>query len=363
MKHKFIITGFLFLISVQTFALPRFALRYKDNCSDCHVNPTGGIVRNVSGWYAGKNIISMISPRDKDFKATPKLTENIIYGADFRTQYLYSSAKDRTDFQDMAASVYTNVKLSSKIDLVARYDFAQIIWEGYGIARILPNESYIKAGTFQPYFGLRIDDHTAYTRGGDFNLLFSSGTKQGLIYNPFYRETGIELGINITDYAMLTASAGRSSFSQILANEPTYTGRFELNPNFGDIGIMIGGSYVSAKTPLNSSIYGGFAGIGTDRLTFMGEYDIGKDYIAEGNESSYMMLKAAYQVMLGIEAVVRYDRFDPNTSVSSDDIAHVILGAELFPYSFIEIRPQYRFNLEKPEKDNDAVVVQFHFWY
>jgi hypothetical protein len=38
-----------------------------------------------------------------------------------------------------------------------------------------------------------LDDHTSYTRGGDFGLLFSGGAIQGLVYHPFYIETGVEL--------------------------------------------------------------------------------------------------------------------------------------------------------------------------
>ncbi len=93
----------------------------------------------------------------------------------------------------MTGSVYGRVGLSKKINILARYDFVNDIWEAYGVAHILPNNSYIKAGSFQPNFGIRLDDHTAYPRGGDFFLLFQSGARTGLIYDPFYIESGGEL--------------------------------------------------------------------------------------------------------------------------------------------------------------------------
>jgi hypothetical protein len=74
-----------------------------------------------------------------------------------------------------------------------------------------------------------------------------------------------------------------------------------------------------------------------------------------------MMIEAAYQLMVGLEAVVRYDRFDPNTVRSKDKHSHLVLGFEFYPYSFIEVRPQFRMNLEEPKMDNDAFVLQFHF--
>ncbi len=103
----------LFILNIA-FSHPRFAIRLGDKCSDCHYNPTGGIIRNDGGWNFGKNILSAISPREQDFSMTPKIGENITLGLDYRTQFLYSSEKERADFQQMTGSIYTNVALAEK---------------------------------------------------------------------------------------------------------------------------------------------------------------------------------------------------------------------------------------------------------
>ncbi|MBP1682752.1 MAG: hypothetical protein H6Q27_315, partial [Ignavibacteriaceae bacterium] len=231
-----------FLIN-STFSLPRFAVRLGDKCIDCHYNPSGGIIRNEDGWNFGKNIMSAITPRDSDFTTTPKIGNNITLGLDYRTQFLYSEEKSRTDFQQMTGSVYTNVGLAKNINLIGRYDFIQEIWEAYGVAHILPNNGYIKAGSFVPNYGIRIDDHTAYTRGGDLFLL-STGSIQGLIYSPWYTEAGVEAGLYISDWALFTASAGSNLYNNsTLSKDPTYTTRLELNPMIGKVGLILGGSY------------------------------------------------------------------------------------------------------------------------
>jgi hypothetical protein len=112
-----------------------------------------------------------------------------------------------------------------------------------------------------------------------------------------------------------------------------------------------------------SDFYGFFTGIGFNRFSLLAEFDLGNDVSSDSTKSNYAMAELAYVVTLGLEAVVRYDRVDPNTSISNDELQHIILGFEWFPYSFIEIRPQYRFILEDANVNNDAVVVQFHFWY
>lgn len=360
---------FLLLSTItDVFALPRFALLQNDKCISCHVNPTGGGMRNENGFFFGKNVVSMISPRDKDFSLSPKLTDNISFGLDYRTQYLYSQEKSKTDFQDMTGSVYLNAAIAKSVDVVARYDFVNAIWEAYGVAKILPNESYIKVGSFIPYYGIRLDDHTSYTRGGDFGLLFTTGAVQGLYFNPFYVETGIELGANFSDKAMLTASIGKSKFNTTFSTDPTFTTRFEITPSIEKANFLLGGSFASTKTRnlgnyLSTQMYGGFAGLGYGIFTLTGEYDIANNYLAADMKSKAYMIEATYQVMVGLDIVTRYDSFDPNIDIKNDEHAHLILGVEFFPYSFVEIRPQYRFNIESPDQKNNAFVVQFHFWY
>jgi hypothetical protein len=364
--NKFIFIFSFLLVGVlinSTFPLPRFSVRLGNKCIDCHYNPTGGIIRNEDGWNFGKNIMSAISPREQDFAMTPKIGSNISFGLDYRTQFLYSAEKNRTDFQQMTGSIYTNVGLAKNINLLGRYDFISSIWEAYGVAHIFPNNSYIKAGSFLPNFGIRIDDHTAYTRNGDRLILATEG-RLGLIYSPFYTEAGIEAGIFISNWALFTASAGSNLINnRTLTKDPTYTARLEMYPRIGRLGLLFGGSYAAAKIPQKSDFYGFFTGFGLDRFSLLAELDFGENVIATGKKSNFLMVEAAYIITLGLEAVVRYDRIDPDTSIEKDHLQHVIVGFEWFPYSFIEIRPQYRFMLEHPDKKNDSAVLQFHFWY
>jgi hypothetical protein len=353
------------LLISDVFSLPRFAVRLGDKCIDCHYNPTGGIIRNEDGWNYGKNIMSAITPRDQDFATTPKIGDNISFGLDYRTQFLYSSdtSRTRTDFQQMTGSIYTNVGLAKNINLLGRYDFINQIWEAYGVAHILPNNSYIKAGSFAPNYGIRIDDHTAYTRGGDFRVLSRDGS-QGLIYSPYYTEAGVETGFYISNWALFTASAGASIYNQTLTKDPTYTTRLELTPKIGRIGLLFGGSYAAAKISSRAlDFYGGFIGFGYNRFSLLAEFDLGNNVIAAETKSNFAMAEAAYVIVMGLEAVVRYDRIDPNTSVDNDELQHIIVGFEWFPYSFIEIRPQYRIIIENPSVKNDSAVLQIHFWY
>ena len=93
-KSILLLTPILVIIfQFDILPLPRFAVRLSDKCVDCHYNPTGGIIRNENGFFYGQNLLSMISPREKDFSMSPKINENISFGLDFRGQFLYSQEK------------------------------------------------------------------------------------------------------------------------------------------------------------------------------------------------------------------------------------------------------------------------------
>ncbi len=378
MRNNSILYLVLFLsVNVgEALSLPRFALKENSSCIDCHVNPTGGIIRNRGGWSYSKNMMATVSPRS-DFEMSNKISENIQFGFDVRGQYLLQTTDStkKTDFQRMNGSLYTNVDLSDDISAVARYDFIQNIWEGYGIAHLIPEVLYVKGGTFSPNFGIRIDDHTAYTRGGDFGLLFTSGIKQGLIYNPSYVESGVEVGVNILEKAFLTASVGNSS-SALFVKDPSFTANLKISPQLSDeVDLFIGGSFgmyrdrQSSGPPLFRQIfpqvnmYGGYFGIGFENFTLMAEFDLAGDYRANDTKSSFAMMEASYSIFKGLNAVVRFDRFDPDTKTDDDDLNRFIIGFEFFPYSFVEIRPQYRIQSEKPSVVNNSALIQFHLFY
>jgi len=369
----------LLLLSIIFFvsegnALPRFSLKGSGfDCSGCHINPTGGDMRTSRGWRFGKNALPM-NTTDKDFEMSNKIGENIQFGLDLRGQALLmmTTHNKRIDFQKMTGSLYTNIDLSEKINVFTRYDFIQQIWEAYGVVRILPNDSYIKAGSFQPNYGIRLDDHTAYTRAGDLGLLFSSNVKRGLIYDPRYIEGGAELGVYISDFAFLTASVGEARSTPFLS-DPTYTANLKFQPTIGEnTALFFGGSFAAFKGsqppaffPVYPAVkmFGGYVGFGAGDFTIMGEYDIANDLLQKDSASSALMVEAAYNIIKGLDAIVRLDRFDPNSKANKDELTRVVIGFEIFPYSFIEIRPQYRIQIENPSVDNDSALLQFHIFY
>lgn len=361
----------------QIYSLPRFALKTGGMCADCHANPTGGLLRNESGFSYGKNALKMWNSykEGEELEISPAIGKNISYGFDFRTQYLakFDSAKSKSDFQNMTGSMYFGTTLSEKMEVAARYDFVWGVWEAYAVAKVLPFNGYLKAGTFQPNFGVRIDDHTAYTRGGDMGKITSA--QNGFPYNALYNETGVEAGFTFGDFAFFTVSAGKSNVNSLFKYDPAYTTNLMLTPVQNDnFNLMVGGSYAAMKktnnndgTKLNANLAGAYVGIGFNDFTLLAEFDNAVNYNEKDSSMSAMMIEASYKISKGLDAIIRLDSFSGDDPMTTDGaelkLQHLIIGAEWFPYSFIEIRPQYRVNTEKPDIKNNAFVMQFHFFY
>jgi len=89
---------------------------------------------------------------------------------------------------------------------------------------------------------------------------------------------------------------------------------------------------------------------------------IAEDYNGRDVKSAAAMAELTYLITVGLEALIRYDKWDPNSDVENDEL-HIDSRTGIFSLQFVEIKTQYRFHIEEPKVDNNAVVLQFHFWY
>lgn len=377
MKQFTLVVVTLLCLSQITFAIPRFTLMTGESCGSCHFNPTGGQLRNEEGWAKGKNALRMFKSESSDqAEISPKIGKNIYFGADFRSQYLavfMDTLGSKSGFQNMTGSLYFGVQASEKVDLYASYEFLYKTWEAYAIAKVFPHDGYIKAGSFRPNFGLGLDDHTAYTRGGDEGLL--SGAGSGFGFKADYHENGVELGYYFGDNLFVTGSVATPNQQyQNTANpfqrDPNYTVSAQfLNSVNEEYNYLLGASYANTKsawagTFSKASKSAGFAGFGFKGFNLLAEYDLGKGlYLGDDTTTTALMIEASYRLTKGLDAMVRYDSFLENKDNSNTKYGHIILGLNWYPYSFIEIMPQYRIYSETPKIPNNSFLVQFHIWY
>lgn len=337
----------LFTAVNAAFALPRFAILTGMECINCHVNPTGGELRNS---YGSSDFVDdhlrLVPAHNNDFEFSPKLGEDILIGGDIRFQYLYdgSAQKEKnTTFQSMEGSIYSALHLFTSTRFFVKYDFVNTAYEAYGLYNFCGGDSYVKVGAFEPSYGIRLDDHTAYTRGGNFGYL--QGIPQvGLIFAPDYRDLGVELGSKFDNFFVTVDATNGDGVSNINFNSrKAFIGRVEYLTR-GFMNFMLGGSaYLSSGIEM----YGFHGGIGVDRrLTLLAEYDWAKSLpsvlVPPNATSNAAVLEATYNITNGLFAMGRVDYF--KTYSDGPYYSRYILGINIYPLPHLDFMPQVRFN-------------------
>jgi hypothetical protein len=382
----------LFVLASSSHALPRFALVAGAKCGSCHVNPTGGQMRTE---YATKSFsvdaLPIRATRDEDFGLDTRLSESITIGGDYRSQFIYDSGTETTTFHAMTASLYGTVALTRKITFYVKYDVLNSSYgtlsgpEVYGIARILPGTWYIKGGSFLPDYGWRLDDHTSYVRGGDLGFIPDVAGGRGLIFLPNYKDIGAEIGGNVGPL-MITAALlnGTGNFSKIdFSDAKAIVGKIEFAGTTADVNVRVGASGYKFS---DLKMFGLHAGVGMGDFVVLGEIDWAESlpysiglFSRTGVKSMAGYLEGNFRAFQGLWLVAKYDVFDPRVGWSNESspqwtpnparawlanaVSRLTFGVEFFPYPYIELRPQYRINLETPSYGNDQLLAQVHIWF
>ncbi len=360
-------TVFVLIISANiVFALPRFSILTGMQCSNCHINPTGGELRNSFGSsdFVDDHLRLVPAHGDStDYNFNPQLNDDILLGGDIRFQYLYDGSQKKTTFQSMEGSLYSLFRLFTSTSLFVKYDFANTAYEAYGLYKFNSDNSYIKIGAFEPSYGIRLDDHTAYTRGG--NLGFLQGLPQvGLFFVPDYRDLGVELGTRFDDLFVTVDATNGDGLSNInFTSQKAFIGKVEYltKGNF-----MVGASaYLAGSTKM----YGLQAGLGIgDQLSILGEFDLANSLPGltqtHGNaKSTAAFVEATYFIINGLSATGRFDYF--RTIAGGPIYERYAIGPDIYPLPHLDFMPQVRFNLNNIVGATRPVeaLIQSHIYF
>ncbi len=356
MRNRLIVfLSCLVAFTASAYAIPRFATRLNLPCQSCHVNPSGGRMRNAFGQSFSRDSLSVKSWQEEyalDNFST-KLSEFLTYGADFRFLAFYQSRTNPdaslSSFFPMQTDLYFNLAVSKKISLYINPAFGPYNrLEAFAIARILPAIGYVKLGRFAPPYGLRFDDHTSFIR------------QATPFRNNMGQQTGLEVGFRSGSViAMGALTNGMSGdLDGILAK--AVFGKLEAHGELGPIRALAGvSSYNDVSSVERLNLLGGYASATLmDRLTLIGDVER-----IRGNSSSMsvtsdlnqrnapgtllkqlaVMFEVDYELLQGIDVKLMYDFFDPNTDVKSGTAVRYSGGFECMPVSGVEVRPLFRY--------------------
>ncbi len=366
---KIISVGFVFYAAL--FALPRFSVKAGSSCNLCHIDPNGGSLRNDYGITLTSKDELPRYPGGRGVKDyTGIINEHLRVGGDIRLLNFNkeNAAGDQLESAifPMQADLYAAWQLDDKISIVVEQDLLRnhsdvwLIWTG------LPGNGYLKAGKDLPAYGLNLDDHTAFIRGG--NIRKQGLAQEGLIFSPDLLSPGIiEIGIEFGAFLFSQSvanqfinSSSRSGFGQNISDK-AFNSRVEIRPDIGSIHSLMGISYLHEA---QSRMLGIFWGIAINKFVWLGEVDLAEHVYANGTVlASYSAL--TYNIVQGCNVQIKFDFFDEDIDTTGAAIQRLSVGTEFFPVPFIELRCQIRFSevtgnnvTIKPE-----YLIQLHTWF
>jgi hypothetical protein len=344
-------------------ALPRFAVDSGVGCQACHVNPTGGGMRNEFGAeYYSRTVLPMRTYQQSQGLSgfSTALTDFIRVGSDFRTLLLFRDNNTST-FWQMQGDLY--ISMQATRDLLLYLDIG--LYQGFevfGLLNIPSIDSFIKVGKFVPSYGVRTDDHNVYTRSG----------APGIIDVPFgerAEDTGVEFGYD-SERTTLSIGffngnpGGGPSFAEENINAVALRGEWRI-PSSNSFNGSIGGSLYRNKGIAYETIhYGVFGGLASERnFNLLGELQfVSRKQPPAASAENYLLLFTEFNYLLrqGIDVKIQYNMGAGGTP---DRSRHAVgLGAELFFLPGLELRPLYRIHFSDDLPNFSEFIIMFHLF-
>lgn len=313
-------------------AEPYFAVREGLKCASCHVNPSGGGMRNAFGnaWAQTK-----LPERRIDIPGaeawTGAVNRYISVGGNLRTGYTYSDIPDsdaRSEFETEEARAYLAVAIipdrlllyldervapgsASNLEAYARYTTADQRW-------------YVQAGQMYLPYGWRLEDDTAFVR-------------QVTGINFAAPDKGVEIGFETAQWsAQLAVTNGTAAGPEADTGKQASL-RAEHIQSIWRFGA--GFNYNDADAG-DRQMQGIFAGLRTGPIAWLAEADyIVDDGFADGRRREWVgLLEGNWALLSGHNLKLSAEYFEPDTDVDEDEQNRYSLVWEYTPFQFLQLR-------------------------
>ncbi len=347
---------FLFLLGLLLPAVavaePFLAVENGFQCNQCHVNPTGGGLRNSFGSVFSQTGLPSNSGASPGLLGM--LNERVAMGADVRGSGRMidnETQDDNVNFSIDRVTVYIHANLTDSLDLYIDQQFApgsslnREAWAKYSIGN-----AYVRAGKlFQPY-GLRLEDDSAFIRQST-NINFNTP------------DNGLEIGYVDQVWSLQVAVTNGTGGTNEVDDGKQVTGRASWNHRFGRFGFSASNNRTHS---VDRNMYGVFAGIKTGPVSWLMEFDVIEDKTTGFNqEQDVAFIEGNLRISQGHYFKLTAER---RTSPGSSFLDSDRYGIEYqwFPVSFTQLRAGYRTSDGDPavaSLNTDEAYLQLHFYF
>lgn len=334
---------------IPAVAEPYLAVQEGYKCNVCHVNPTGGGLRNTFGIQYAKLLLPAKPIAALDVW-NGQLIDSVRLGGDLRAAWTRSSAPNtasQSQFGLEQVRIYGDVaiipdRLGVYVDEQVAPNAAQNM-EAY--LRIGSTQGlYLKGGQFYLPFGWRLQDQTAFVR--EVSSISMTNPQQGIEVGCEHGGWSAQLDLTNVPAAGAGSKAGHQTTGQVVQVRPNWRWGAAASFTQSDVG--------------NRRVGGIFAGLRTGPVAWLGEADLIHDEGFPGGRTlAAGLIEADWRMLKGHNLKGTVEYFDPDRRVREDQRARYSVVYEFTPIPFLQLRAGYRRYRGIPQSNSQNQRLSF----
>jgi hypothetical protein len=322
-------------------AEPYLAVMQGLKCSGCHVNPTGGGMRNTFGAVWGQTVFP--AERVTGEPWIGELSRFLAIGGNLRvtgSSVDVPHQSNTSSFDTDELRVYLEVRaIPDRLSLYVDQKLApggSANQEAYGKLSFSNQRFYVKAGQMYLPYGLRLQDDTAFIR-----------QVSGINFTT--PDRGVEGGMEIGNWSgQLAVSNGTGGGAEDDTGKQ-YSARIEHVRSIWRAGASFNFNDADAGSRQMQNI---FAGVRTGPVAWLAEADfIIDDSFPVERKQAVGLIEANWRYRKGQNLKLTAEYFDPDRDLDEDEQTRYSLVWEYTPLQFVQFRVGARLYDGIPQND------------
>jgi hypothetical protein len=339
-------------------AEPYLAARMGMKCVQCHVNPTGGGLRNVFGNTYAQTTLARTRLGDGEDLWTGQLAKWVAVGGNVRANYTYLDVPDQdqsNEFEIEEGRAYLELsaipgRLSVYLDQrvapgTSENVEANVRWW------VKENAWYVKAGRMYLPFGYRLEDDSAFVRQ------LSGISMQA-------PDEGVEVGTEFGNWSAQLAVSNGAGGGEETDHGKQFTSRVEYVQTRWRAGASLLFNDADSGERTGAGVFGA---LNLGPVTLLGEVDLVEDDgIGAGTELLATLAEADWLVAQGHNLKATYEWFEPSEDIDEDEQTRSSLLYEWSPVQFLQVRAGVRIYDGIPQNDTQnrkQAFLQLHGFF
>jgi hypothetical protein len=357
------ISVFAWSHSQVAVAEPYLAVQQGYKCVQCHINPTGGGLRNTFGLVFAENAMPLTTlPAGSPVWLGQVVQDIVRVGGDLRAQYFDLETPhnlSQNGFQLEQLRLYADVTVIP--NLLGIYVDEQVAPGGAtnmeAYARI-GNQAdwYIKAGQFYLPFGWRLQDQSAFVR-------------EATLINMDVPDTGVEFGLERgkwsaqLDVTNGSLNQGKPKGYQVTTNVVRTESSWRVGAS---------GTFTQSSAGDRNQL-GAYAGLRTGPVAWLTEIDLIHQQSAITGAATInspfgtiptgtsvpAFVEADWAFHRGNNLKLTYDYLDPARRIVGNGVQRFSMVYELTPFPFVQFRAGFRRYDGASQIDSNNIAIGF----